>query len=170
MGVHTVSGEGQRVIIMPQELGKDIARIVRFSSLPGIDPILLCSRYAATIKFLMLPKLRCPQQVLYGIVQNIASQFPDDTRARYQHAAANFRIPDWDWAAQPPNSDTYFPNSVGSPNINVISPQSNGQTVQIPNPLYSTTFTPLNPVKGDFTTIDGTPVRYKALQETMILI
>ena len=92
-------------------------------------------------------------------MQDIASQFPDTTRAKYQEAASNFRIPYWDWAAQPPNGGTYFPNSIGSPSIGVITPESDGQTINVPNPLYSNKFTPLNPVKGDFSTISGTPVR-----------
>ncbi|KAF4637552.1 hypothetical protein G7Y89_g521 [Cudoniella acicularis] len=96
------------------------------------------------------PYLALFEQTLYGIVQDIAGQFPTDTKARYQQAAITFRIPYWDWAANPPNGDGYFPNSVAAPTINVITPQSNGQTVQIPNPLYSYNFAPLNPVAGDF--------------------
>lgn len=99
------------------------------------------------------------QQVLYGIIQDIASSFPDSTRARYQQAAATFRVPYWDWAAVPPSGDQYFPVSVGgSTTASVVTPQSNGQAVQIPNPLYSYKFAPLNPEKGDFVTDQGVPV------------
>jgi len=98
------------------------------------------------------------EQVLYGIVQKLASSFPDSTRARYQAAASTFRVPYWDWAAQPPNGDQYFPLSVGgSTTASVITPQSNGQIVTIPNPLYSYKFAPLNPQSGDFVSEQGVP-------------
>lgn len=42
--------------------------------------------------------------------------------------------------------------------MSVITPTSNGQAVSINNPLFSTTFHPLNPVDGDFTNLGGTPV------------
>lgn len=103
------------------------------------------------------PYLALFEQVLYGIIQDIASQFPADTKARYQQAASTFRIPYWDWAASPSNGD-YFPNPVGgSKTVSVITPTSNGQAVSIDNPLFSTTFHPLNPVDGDFTNLGGTP-------------
>ncbi|KAH8653928.1 tyrosinase precursor [Tricladium varicosporioides] len=96
------------------------------------------------------PYLALFEQTLYAIIQNVASQFPAETKARYQQAAVTFRIPYWDWAATPPNGDSYFPNSVGAPTINVITPQSGGKSVSIPNPLYSFNFKPLNPVANDF--------------------
>lgn len=104
------------------------------------------------------PYLALFEQVLYGIIQNIANSFPDATLARYQQAASTFRIPYWDWAAQPPSGDQYFPVSVGgSTTATVITPQSNGQTVTIPNPLYSYKFSPLDPEQGDFINDQGVP-------------
>jgi tyrosinase len=96
------------------------------------------------------PYLALFEQVLYGLIQQIASSFPDSSRARYEQAAASFRIPYWDWAAQPAAGD-YFPNAVGkSATISVITPQSDGKQVPIDNPLYTYKFNPLNPVEGDF--------------------
>ncbi|KAH8787772.1 common central domain of tyrosinase-domain-containing protein [Hyaloscypha finlandica] len=103
------------------------------------------------------PYLALFEQLLYGIVNDIAGQFPVETRARYQAAASTFRIPYWDWAAIPDSGD-YFPNAVGGSNtVSVITPKSNGQAVSMPNPLYSTTFHPLNPVQGDFAPLGRTP-------------
>lgn len=99
------------------------------------------------------------KQTLFSTVQNVASQFPDSSKVRYQQAASTFRIPYWDWAAEPASGD-YFPNSVGSPKIGVVTPQSDGKTVQIDNPLYSYKFKPLNPVSGDFVDL---PVRIRLL-------
>src|SRR5438552_10291830 len=83
------------------------------------------------------------QQVLFGIIQDIASEFPVSSRARYQAAAATFRIPYWDWAAIPPSGQSIFPPSVtNSSDIQVIG--SNGLPTTIKNPLYSHKFNPLN--------------------------
>ncbi|TAQ88827.1 hypothetical protein B7494_g2828 [Chlorociboria aeruginascens] len=96
------------------------------------------------------PYIALYEQVLVGIVQKIASSFPDATRARYVEAASTFRVPYWDWAAVPAAND-YFPLSVGqSATVNVITPQSNGKKVSMNNPLYTYHFSPLNPVSGDF--------------------
>ncbi|KAM3065503.1 hypothetical protein ACMFMF_010988 [Clarireedia jacksonii] len=96
------------------------------------------------------PYLALFEQALYSIVQKIASTFPAATKARYQQAAITFRIPYWDWAAEPPSGDKYFPTIVGQPSISIITPTSNDKPVLIANPLYSFKFNPLNPVKGDF--------------------
>ncbi|KAK2629543.1 hypothetical protein QTJ16_000363 [Diplocarpon rosae] len=111
------------------------------------------------------PYLALFEQVLYGIIQDLAAKFPVNTRAQYQEAAASFRIPYWDWAATPEDGD-FFPNSVGgSTTVSVITPTSNGQAVSIPNPLYSYNFHPLNPVAGDFVSLQGTP--YNRWQSTL---
>ncbi|QSZ31852.1 hypothetical protein DSL72_001421 [Monilinia vaccinii-corymbosi] len=96
------------------------------------------------------PYLSLFEQRLCEIIQKIAATFPPATRARYQKAALACRCPFWDWAAAPPAGDKYFPTIVGQPFIQVITPTSNGKPVQIPNPLYSFKFNPLNPLKGDF--------------------
>ncbi|KAE8445423.1 hypothetical protein EG329_013436 [Mollisiaceae sp. DMI_Dod_QoI] len=93
------------------------------------------------------PYLALFEQQLYASVQTIASEFPAESKARYQAAAATFRIPYWDWAATPEDGG-FFPNVVGSKTVNVITPTSKGQTVSIPNPLYTNTFHPL--LAGDF--------------------
>ncbi|PBP18012.1 tyrosinase precursor [Diplocarpon rosae] len=111
------------------------------------------------------PYLALFEQVLYGIIQDLAAKFPVNTRAQYQEAAASFRIPYWDWAATPEDGD-FFPNSVGgSTTVSVITPTSNGQAVSISNPLYSYNFHPLNPVAGDFVSLQGTP--YNRWQSTL---
>ena len=83
------------------------------------------------------------QQVLFSLVEYIASLFDDDAeRQRYQTAALSFRIPYMDWAAQPPEGESVLPFSVGgSAFINASGP--NG-VQQIANPLYTYLFKPLN--------------------------
>lgn len=90
------------------------------------------------------PYLALYEQVLYGMIQQIAQLWPAGAiRDKYVTAAANFRIPYWDWAAVPPDGQSVLPDSVGgSPAVNVSGP--NGQQV-IANPLYAYQFKPLDP-------------------------
>lgn len=90
------------------------------------------------------PYLALYEQVLYDIIQQIAAFWPADSRQhQYVAAAANFRIPYWDWAAVPPTGQSVVPPSVyGSATMTVNGP--NGQQV-IANPLYAYHFTPLDP-------------------------
>lgn len=82
------------------------------------------------------------QQVLYNTIQQIANEFTGADRDRYVRAAANFRIPYWDWAAAPPGGQSVLPSSVGgSSTVIVMTPR--GQRT-IPNPLFQYTFHPLN--------------------------
>lgn len=118
-------------------------------SLVGIGHILLSTRYVAKYcsgssvpqQFNIL-KYDDAQQILYDIVQYIASLYSPDKLDHVQKAAKSFRLPYWDWAATPPNGTSVFPLSMGGePNIAVSGP--NGvQTIA--NPLFSYTFKPFN--------------------------
>ena len=56
-------------------------------------------------------------------------------------AAANFRIPYWDWAATPSDGLNVLPDSVGgSPSVFVDGPDG---AQEIANPLFSYRFSPL---------------------------
>ena len=80
------------------------------------------------------------EQVLYEIVQKVASEFKN---TEYTAAAETFRIPYWDWAASAPSGQNTLPSSVaGSAYITLSLP--NGSEV-ISNPLYQYTFNPLSP-------------------------
>jgi tyrosinase len=82
------------------------------------------------------------QQVLHGLVQTIASFWPESERPRYEAAARRFRIPYWDWAAPPPSGENVLPMSIGgSPYVDVNGP--NG-VQRIANPLFSYNFRPLD--------------------------
>lgn len=82
------------------------------------------------------------QQVLYDLIQTIATFWPDDERQRFQDAARRFRIPYWDWAADPPSGQRVLPWSVGgSSYVDVDGPRGRQR---IANPLFSYTFKPLN--------------------------
>ncbi|KAH8586174.1 hypothetical protein B0O99DRAFT_656959 [Bisporella sp. PMI_857] len=97
------------------------------------------------------PYLALLEQVLYDHIQKIAASYPAESRARYQKAALNFRIPFWDWARIPPPGETNLPTFIASEKkVKVITPNSNGNEVEIDNPLYSYKFHPVNPRPGDF--------------------
>ncbi|TLD13239.1 uncharacterized protein PgNI_03926 [Pyricularia grisea] len=89
------------------------------------------------------PYLALYEQILHNHIQQIASWYKDaSTRKRYQRAAANFRIPYWDWAATPPEGESLLPLVVsGSPVVEVAGP--NG-VQNISNPLYAYEFRPLD--------------------------
>jgi hypothetical protein len=83
------------------------------------------------------------QNILYSVIENIASLWPEGAeRQRYQAAATNFRIPYWDWAANPPAGESVLPRSIGGNQfIDVDGP--NG-VQRIANPLYNYQFKPLD--------------------------
>ncbi len=127
-----------------------IATMFRSYFRRGIDHILLYTRYVVTVILLRTPT-RPPtkislKQVLYENVQHIAEQYPaGPIRDQYTTAAANFRIPYWDWAAVPRDGGSVYPGSVGlSPSIIVNGPIG---IQTIANPLYSYRFQPLNPAQ-----------------------
>lgn len=106
----------------------------------------------------------CPptQNILYSKIQDIASLWEDvEDRTRYQAAASNFRIPYWDWAANPPAGESVLPKSIGgSEFVDVNGP--NGDQ-RIANPLFNYEFKPLD--KADF--LDTAPVSPPPLRLTI---
>lgn len=88
------------------------------------------------------PYLALYEQVLYNTMQTIVKEFTGDQQTRYAQAAANFRIPYWDWAAAPPSGwGVLLWEMGGEQTIQVTMP--NG-TATIPNPLWSYNFHPLS--------------------------
>lgn len=78
------------------------------------------------------------QQELYTLVNAIAGNFSDPS---YMQAAAEFRIPYWDWSITPPGPDLIL-NVMWTPTISQRGP--NGvQTIA--NTLFSYKFHPLDP-------------------------
>lgn len=72
----------------------------------------------------------------------IALMFTNTTqRQLYQQAAADFRLPYWDWSLEAPKGETHLPDVFWSPVIQQFGP--NGLQ-NIKNPLYSYRFHPLD--------------------------
>ncbi|KAI5862147.1 Di-copper centre-containing protein [Durotheca rogersii] len=114
---------------------------------PGNEDNGYCTHVSVLFPTWHRPYLALYEQVLYNIVQNIATLYPPSLRDRFQAAAATFRIPYWDWAAVPPEGESLLPSVIStSPQISVSGP--NGvQTIS--NPLFSYIFKPSN--KTEFT-------------------
>lgn len=89
------------------------------------------------------PYLSLYEQVLYSIVQDIASKFTGLNNTKYVAAAKDFRMPYYDWAALP----SEFPSALTASRVNVVD--QNGPR-QMNNPLASFKFHPVNPAAGDF--------------------
>lgn len=78
---------------------------------------------------------------MYTLANSIAAQFKEDERDEYQKAAADFRIPYWDWSMYAPAGQSHFPDVFWSPRISQYGPKGI-QTIS--NPLYSYRFHPLD--------------------------
>jgi tyrosinase len=92
--------------------------------------------------FVLWLTLLCRQQALHGLIETIATLWPEGERERYVAAARRFRLPYWDWAATPPAGESVLPRSIGgNPFVDINGP--NGQQ-RIANPLFSYSFKPLD--------------------------
>jgi len=88
------------------------------------------------------PYLAVYEQALYTHLQTVAARFTGSDKTRYQNAAANFRIPYWDWAAPPPCSTCQpYPLLVSQQYVSVNTPTGQ-QTIL--NPLFRYDFHPIS--------------------------
>jgi tyrosinase len=84
--------------------------------------------------------------------QDIANEWPDgDQKNRYLNASQSLRIPYWDWAMPAPSGQSTMPDSMGTPQISVNTPNGS-QTID--NPLYTYKFHPIQ------SNALGSPVRF----------
>ncbi|KZL88097.1 tyrosinase precursor [Colletotrichum incanum] len=118
---------------------------------PGGEDRGYCTHMSVLFPSWHRPYLALYEQVLFRLVQLIASWFSDPTeRAFYQAAATDFRIPYWDWATPPPPGEMVYLPEFGEPGIQVYGPRG---WQFIANPLHNYKFRPLDPdvfSEGDF--------------------
>ena len=81
------------------------------------------------------------QQVLYDTIQDIVAEYDGADHDRYSAAAADFRMPYWDWATTSADGQTVLPDSISAQTVTVTSPTGEEN---IDNPLYSYRFHPLS--------------------------
>lgn len=98
------------------------------------------------------------EQVLYDIVQEVATSIVNDTNGEYETAASTFRHPYWDWAAPSSDGGPVLPAPVsGSPYI-VLHLPNGSQTIN--NPLYQYKF-----ASSELSSFPDTP--FNVWQETL---
>ena len=91
------------------------------------------------------PYLALFEQVLYGIVQEVAKELTED-QTTYVAAAKTFRMPYWDWAAPPQGGQVYpsFFKGTFAGTQSYLDLQLPNGTKRIINPLYAYQFNPLS--------------------------
>ncbi|KAI1345193.1 Di-copper centre-containing protein [Xylariaceae sp. FL0016] len=111
-------------------------------ALPGHEGNGYCQHVSILFPTWHRPYVALYEQIVYNIIQFIASIYPLDQRDRFEKAAFDFRLPYWDWAANPPDGETVLPFSIGGNSTIEVSGPNGVQTIS--NPLFSFTFKPLN--------------------------
>ncbi|KAG5918288.1 hypothetical protein E4U42_006925 [Claviceps africana] len=121
---------------------------VPFTTWNGVEPVPganqsgYCTHSSVLFPMWHRPYLALFEQQMYKMVNEIALMFTNTTqRQLYQEAAADFRLPYWDWSLKAPEGETHLPNVFWSPVIQQFGP--NG-VQNIKNPLYSYRFHPLD--------------------------
>lgn len=91
------------------------------------------------------PYLALYEQILYGIVQQVANEMTQD-KSTYVAAAKTFRIPYWDWAAPAQGGQVYpsFFKGIWTGTQSYLDLSLPNGTTRIVNPLYAFKFHPLS--------------------------
>jgi len=115
--------------------------------LPDMASALSCSIRGTAILDIWFPRGTKAdldyQQIMYGLVAEIANWWPEGPeRRRFQAAADRFRLPYWDWATPALPGQSVFPLSVGGNAYISVSGPNGMQSIS--NPLYNYNFRPLN--------------------------
>ncbi|KAL8771913.1 MAG: hypothetical protein Q9209_002851 [Squamulea sp. 1 TL-2023] len=110
-----------------------------WDGVPLVQNMGYCSHTSNLFATWHRPYVAAFEQVLYGIVQEVANSIENDTSGEYRNAASTFRHPYWDWAAPSTDGTPILPAPVsGSAYIMLNLP--NG-SLTINNPLYQYKFT-----------------------------
>lgn len=109
-----------------------------WDGVPLVQNMGYCSHTSNLFATWHRPYVAAFEQVLYDIVQQVATSIQNDTNGEYKTAASTFRHPYWDWAARSTDGSSVLPAPIsGSPFIMLDLP--NG-TLAINNPLFQYTF------------------------------
>ncbi|KAG6110920.1 hypothetical protein E4U13_005163 [Claviceps humidiphila] len=121
---------------------------VPFTAWNGVGPVSggsqsgYCTHNSVLFPMWHRPYLALFEQQLHKFANEIVLMFTNTTqRQLYQEAAADFRLPYWDWSLAAPQGETHLPDVFWSPVIQQDGP--NG-IQNIKNPLYSYHFNPLD--------------------------
>lgn len=108
---------------------------------PGTGPMSRSTRYVI-VAFSSPQTLTSsvPQQLLQSHAVEIANQYTSSDAAAWKQAAANFRLPYWDWAA-----NAVPPTQVSSDAKVTILAAPNATSTSVDNPILGYPFQPIDP-------------------------
>ncbi|PHH86072.1 hypothetical protein CDD83_10786 [Cordyceps sp. RAO-2017] len=109
---------------------------------PGANQSGFCTHNSVLFPLWHRPYMALFEQQMFKMANAIAAMFSNATQRRlYQQAAADFRVPYWDWSRSAPAGETHLPDVFWNPVV--VQGGPNGvQTIK--NPLYSYQFHPLD--------------------------
>ncbi|RCI09471.1 hypothetical protein L249_3652 [Ophiocordyceps polyrhachis-furcata BCC 54312] len=109
---------------------------------PGASESGYCTHSSVLFPMWHRPYMALFEQQMYKLANAIAAMFPNVTEKQlYQRAAADFRLPYWDWSISAPAGETHLPDVFWNPTVLQNGP--NGMQ-NIKNPLFSYQFHPLD--------------------------
>ncbi|KAL8999226.1 MAG: hypothetical protein Q9169_001891 [Polycauliona sp. 2 TL-2023] len=109
-----------------------------WDGVPLVQNMGYCSHTSNLFATWHRPYVLAFEQVLYGIVQEVATSITNDTTGDYKTAASTFRHPYWDWAAPSTDGSPVLPLSMSSSAFLTLD-LPNG-TLVVNNPLFQFTF------------------------------
>ncbi|KAL8675052.1 MAG: hypothetical protein Q9168_000535 [Polycauliona sp. 1 TL-2023] len=110
-----------------------------WDGVPLVQDMGYCSHTSNLFATWHRPYVLAFEQVVYGIVQDVAASLFNGSNQEYTTAASTFRHPYWDWAALSADGSSVLPQTItGSAFIVLDLP--NG-TLTVNNPLFQYTFT-----------------------------
>ncbi|KAL8908400.1 MAG: hypothetical protein Q9207_000819 [Kuettlingeria erythrocarpa] len=111
---------------------------IEWNGVPLVQNMGYCSHTSNLFATWHRPYVAAFEQVLYDIVQDVATSIVNDTKGEYKPAASSFRHPYWDWAAPALDGGPILPAPISGSAYIVVYLPNGSQT--IPNPLYQYKF------------------------------
>ncbi|KAL8812863.1 MAG: hypothetical protein Q9223_007185 [Gallowayella weberi] len=109
-----------------------------WDGVPMVQDMGFCSHTSNLFATWHRPYVVAFEQVLYGIVQEVATSIQNDTKGEYRTAASTFRHPYWDWAAPSADGKPVLPAPVSGSAYIVLNLPNGSLTID--NPLYQYKF------------------------------
>ncbi|KAL8800820.1 MAG: hypothetical protein Q9200_007127 [Gallowayella weberi] len=111
---------------------------IEWDGVPMVQDMGFCSHTSNLFATWHRPYVVAFEQVLYGIVQEVATSIQNDTKGEYRTAASTFRHPYWDWAAPSADGKPVLPAPVSGSAYIVLNLPNGSLTID--NPLYQYKF------------------------------
>jgi tyrosinase len=111
--------------------------------IPGHEHMGYCPHGSSIFGPWHRPFLALFEQILHERAVDVANEYPiGQARDRAMELAARVRLPYWDWAKAPPNTEEgVIPHSLREKCLEITFP--NGTVAEMVNPLYKYDFHPL---------------------------